>query len=442
MKRIIGLLIFVGTVASLASCSNYKYMSENDVYSSRQTDVIIGESETDLTSFNAYKAREKGAFQDSYVDNNRSNQRSSFGGMNMGFGIGAAPFGMGYGLNNGPMAFHGMGMYDPFYRGNSFSQGFNAGYAYGMYGGYNPYDPFYGGYYDPFYYSGYYNPYSYGGSYYGYGGYYNPYYGNHYGGYYDPYYSNGGHYGGGYYGGGYPGYNNGGYTAGGNTSTTFYGKRNSLTSGSSRSSSYEGTTQGAPKLGSSIATVGSPGATEMRRGIQGEKVKVEGNNFVTSTRSLDNSRTSGSVKSNSSAINRGVSTDGRINSSSSSSGVRRNTTPINSNSRVVSPSTNQRGTTINNGSYTPNTSLRRSGGVRTNSGTINSNTTRPNSTINRGSSGTNNSNINRSRSTISTPSPSNNRSFSTGGSNRSISSPSSSPSRSNGGGQSGNSGRR
>src|SRR5690554_1929138 len=60
--------MLIGAVAILSSCSNYEYISENDVYMQAPTEINLEEDENDLTSFNAFKAREKGIYKDEYRD--------------------------------------------------------------------------------------------------------------------------------------------------------------------------------------------------------------------------------------------------------------------------------------------------------------------------------------------------------------------------------------
>lgn len=202
-------IIFIAVGALVASCSNYGYISENDVYMQAPTEMNLEEDENDITSFNAFKARQKGAFTDEYTDP-RLNNRMRF---NQFMIINAYnPYGSSYGMYNRPIGFHGMGWNDPYYNSNFYTGiGMSYGIGYGM-GGYG-YNGMYGNsFYSPY---GFHNPY-----YAGYG--YNPYY---HGGY-------GGYYGGGYYGGGS---NN---TGAGHQQTVYYGQRRSLSSSSKRSSQY------------------------------------------------------------------------------------------------------------------------------------------------------------------------------------------------------------
>ena len=177
------------------------------------TEINLEEDENDLTSFNAFNAREKGAFKDEYRDP-RVNERVR---MNQ-FMIMSAynPYGVRYSMyGNQPIQFHGMN--NRFYAGTGFmgpyGYGFSSGFGMEMYNS---------GYYNS-YYGGYGSYYPYRSSYYGYG---NP--------YYSPYYNGGGYYGGNYYGSQYQ------YTPP-TPGNVYYGNRSNLSSSSNRSSSYEGT---------------------------------------------------------------------------------------------------------------------------------------------------------------------------------------------------------
>ncbi|HLV41857.1 MAG TPA: hypothetical protein VKY37_06235 [Brumimicrobium sp.] len=213
MRAKIQFSILLGAITVLSSCSNYGYISENDVYIQAPTEINLEEDENDLTSFNAFRAREKGAFTQNYKDP-RANETMRFNQMSIMASY--MPFGVIHGrYTNVPIAFHGMG-YSPFH-----SPSFYTGYGMGlraMYGNQ------FGNYYA-------YGPYGYGS---GFG--YDPYYGGYYG---NSYYGNG-YYGGGYYGGGY--YNGIQHQSNPEPSQpVHYGNRSSLTSSSNRSSSYQNT---------------------------------------------------------------------------------------------------------------------------------------------------------------------------------------------------------
>ncbi|HZH86889.1 MAG TPA: hypothetical protein VFD77_06195 [Brumimicrobium sp.] len=204
MRLKIHFSILLGAVTVLSSCSNYGYISENDVYMQAPTEVNLEEDENDLTSFNAFKAREKGEFRDEYRDP-RANETMRFNQFSIMSSY--MPYGVMPGMYSS-MGFHGMG-YSPYF---SYGVGFYTGYGMGlraMYG--NHY-----GYYDMYRPYGFgYSPYSYGSGYYG-----------------------SGYYGGGYYGGGYyNGIQN--YTNPVPSQPVHYGNRNTISSASNRSSSYQ-----------------------------------------------------------------------------------------------------------------------------------------------------------------------------------------------------------
>ncbi len=54
-------------ITLFAGCANYGMISENDVYLQKPTALSTGEDETDLTSYNAFKARQRGEYQDAYL---------------------------------------------------------------------------------------------------------------------------------------------------------------------------------------------------------------------------------------------------------------------------------------------------------------------------------------------------------------------------------------
>lgn len=217
MRLTIKILFMLGAGALLSSCSNYSYISENDVYMQKPTEINLGEDENDLTSFNAFKAKQKGAFTDEYKDP-RGNTRMQ---MNQFLIISSyQPFGSSYGMfNNRPIAFHGMNNHN-FYNNPFMSSGFYSGY--GMYNGYGTHGMYGNGFYSPYSPFGYHSPFGYGSPY-GYG--YNSYYGS---GYYGGY-------------GGYGGYDNvvDGNSGESASQNIFYGQRRSLTSSSNRSSNYQ-----------------------------------------------------------------------------------------------------------------------------------------------------------------------------------------------------------
>lgn len=239
MKAKVHFSILIGAVAVLSSCSNYGYISENDVYMQTPTEINLEENENDLTSYNAFKANKKGAFTQNYRDP-RANETMRFNQMMIMSSY--MPYGTMPGrYMNGPMAFHGMG-YGQFY-----PYGFYTGHGMGlraMYGSHY-------GYYDNF------GPYGYGYNPY------NPYYSNHY-----SYTNYGGYYGGGYYGGGY--YNgNQNQTNPGSSQPVYYGNRSSISSSSNRSSSYPNTYQNkSAQTTKSAYDVNDQTLGSSRRGVQ------------------------------------------------------------------------------------------------------------------------------------------------------------------------------
>lgn len=150
MKTAVKYLMGCGILALLSSCAGYNTISENDVYMQRPTALNLNEDESDLTSYNAFVARQEGKYkvedQDPRYHKRRrfSNHAVVVTGM-LGYGNGYS-----YSMYN-----------DPFYRNSLFynSNGMFNRYRY-PYIGYSSY-----GYYNPYGY-GYYNPYNYGYGYY------------------------------------------------------------------------------------------------------------------------------------------------------------------------------------------------------------------------------------------------------------------------------------
>src|SRR5690554_2544464 len=137
--------MLIGAVAILSSCSNYEYISENDVYMQAPTEINLEEDENDLTSFNAFKAREKGVFKDEYQDS-RVNERVKANYFMLVSSY--SPYYQGYGMySDYPYHYHGMGMQSLFYSGYGFMQrgfGFYSGFGFGMNAFHSPYN-YYGG---------------------------------------------------------------------------------------------------------------------------------------------------------------------------------------------------------------------------------------------------------------------------------------------------------
>ncbi|WP_107038779.1 hypothetical protein [Brumimicrobium mesophilum] len=321
MNLILKYSAILGASVILASCSNYGYISENDVYMQAPTEINLEENEDDITSFNAFKARNKGAFEQEYKDP-RVNQRVR---ANQIMIINAYhPYGTPYGRHgNGPLGFHGMGWNNSYYASyNGFNSGLgprmNFGGNYFYYDQMNPFGYGYGyGFGNP----GLYHAYGYGYGYNPYG--YNPYYGH---GYYGNSYYGSGYYGNGYYGNGYYGNNNVSNNPGTNNPPSYYGQRSSLSSNSSRSS-YNPS--------KSMMTGGSSSGYNVNNETLGD-----------SRRGVKKSNAGGSDYNTSGMVNKGGVT--------SSSGAATNRT-------VTSTPTRNR--MINN-HYTPTSSARRTGAVQ------------------------------------------------------------------------------
>lgn len=373
MRVEIKILGIASTVLLLSSCANYGYISENDVYYQKPTEISLDEDETDITSFNAFNARQRGLFRDEYVDP-RINQRS----MHNQFMLRASymPFDSWYGWNNSPMAFHGMG-YNSFY-GNYYGFPYRYGYGYGMYG------PHYGSFANPYLY----DMYAYGSSYY-----YNPYhygFANHYG--YNPYY-HGGFYGG-YYGGQGSYY---GENVGNNNQGTYhYGHRSASNANSRRSSNYENTLKKTQVTQGNVYTANSKTAVARRHAanmsssnnVASTTTRATGASRAVSSRntvgSVGNARRSSTAVQSTANVNRtytpnnsmqrrtGVST--HRNSGVSTSGtIRRgsnNVSPAtrNSVSPSATPMQQSRPSTISRGSATPRGSVSTPSSTRSSSG--------------------------------------------------------------------------
>ena len=158
-------LIALGLIVT--SCANYGMISENDVYLQAPTEINLQEDETDLTSYNAYKARQRGEFEDGRLDPRIpfKRWRSSYmiaslyagpyfnlygrGGMTSPFYGGAGMFGHGFYYND--VSYYGIlhnhnyinGIYSPyttFGMGYGYGYGYGSGYAYNGFGyGMHPY---------------------------------------------------------------------------------------------------------------------------------------------------------------------------------------------------------------------------------------------------------------------------------------------------------------
>ena len=198
-------------------CAQYGMISENDVYLQQPNKINIGEDENDMTSYNAYKARQRGVFVERY----NNVQQRNLGARNLlrqSVFFGNSPF---YANN--------------FYGRNGFSPYYNS--AFNMC--YDPFNPFGCNNFDNW---GYYNNFGYGGMHGFNNGFYNGMNNGFFGGFhhgYNPYVSNI------FITHNYYGTNiNGGSFGNNNTVTnnrTYYGPRTSLSANSGRSSSYPST---------------------------------------------------------------------------------------------------------------------------------------------------------------------------------------------------------
>lgn len=173
--------IYFSTFASisllLTSCYSSKMLVDDDVYVVKNSELPVGESLTDETSYATYKYRQN---NDMVSDDYYYDQRNYLYNNNCYDNF--------YWNNGCGCSYYAWNMYNsPYYSPFGFGQP-SLYYGHGFYYAFGNmvYDPFTGMYF----YNPYYNPYVYGG------GMYNPYYPGGYYGYYNTY---GGGYGGGYY---------------------------------------------------------------------------------------------------------------------------------------------------------------------------------------------------------------------------------------------------
>jgi hypothetical protein len=205
MTNLKHILYFTAVSLLLTSCASYCVISDNDVYLQKPAAIDLTDDQEDITSYNAYKAGDQGAYQigDPRLRNTNARAFATYNARFM-FGTYYNPF-------------HSFYQTDPFRYGRPY------GFGYGLN------SPLYGmnTYYMPGF--GYANNYGYG---YGFN-YGNCYYGCQYGNYMYPYNSNN------FYGGTHTN-SNSNYNGFG-SSNYFYGRRNSLSGNSGRSSSYPNT---------------------------------------------------------------------------------------------------------------------------------------------------------------------------------------------------------
>ncbi|MCO5268195.1 MAG: hypothetical protein M9897_04785 [Brumimicrobium sp.] len=232
MKTLNKYLWVAGSLLTLSGCANYGYISENDVYLQKPTEIVLNQDETDLTSFNSFMARQRGHYQDEYVDPRFTNKARA---MHYSYGLMAGP----YWYSVRPIGFVGVGQ-------TPWDYGFDA-WAYGgsNYWLYAYQNSMWGPY-------GYYNRYNYYDMWgmYPYSSYPAYYYGNSY----------------------YPYYPNYGFSSPNNTSTNngyYNGPRTSVSSSSHRSSSYPQTQQpGMNPYQTSKVNSSSSSAPEASRGTR------------------------------------------------------------------------------------------------------------------------------------------------------------------------------
>ncbi|HLU88011.1 MAG TPA: hypothetical protein VKZ44_09675 [Taishania sp.] len=256
MKFTIPSLAIISIIVS--SCATTDSFVTDDVYSVKPSELPIGESLTDETSYASFKTRKLGNTDDrlTYADELAMNQRQNClnqwrwtanCGCSYNDWYNNSPHSPGNSMFGPRMRWAPMiGMYySPYY--SSFSYGYGFGYGYGM-------PPYYG---HPYYGYGY-NPYGmgYGGYGMGYGGFG---YGSPYYGYNNPYYGYGYGYPYGNYGYGYGGYGYGGNSNGWSNSGGTIGSTNTIRKARGTVSGYSnpnGRAQNPSKAG--ITTVNTP----------------------------------------------------------------------------------------------------------------------------------------------------------------------------------------
>lgn len=331
---------------TLFGCAQYGMISENDVYLQKPTALSADDDETDITSYNAYKARQRGVYQDQYLIDQMHDRRligSMLYGVRPMFGTPYPPGSFVLWGYRSPILFYQNSHYFNSYY--TWNRPWNYGYGFGC--GYNPYNPYASGMYGCGY-----SPFNSYGNGYGYG---------------QP--------------------NTGQNFAGNNNPTTssnhFTGRpRLSLSSNSSRSSTYPATLKS-----SALQPVSSSAVNNQTQG--------------TSRRAV---RSKQQVRSSHMPFKTNTHTGSSYTRTNYSQGQRRNSTRSSSYNRT--------------NTYTPSQSARRSGVARTPRSTVNSANTRGGYTsgqVRRTSSGTSS----RSGYTPRTRSSSSSVSRSTGGGSRS-----------------------
>lgn len=141
------LSLFILT-AVLTSCGQYGVISENDVYMQKPTALNSGEDESDLTSYNAYKAGERGAYEDRYLIGQMYDRRFYGTLLYGGPFIGGIPYYSGnfisWGYMNPIRDYHNTLYYNNFYN-------WNRPWMFDYGSGYNPYANSFLGYGHPYY---------------------------------------------------------------------------------------------------------------------------------------------------------------------------------------------------------------------------------------------------------------------------------------------------
>jgi hypothetical protein len=138
----------------LVSCAQYGIISENDVYIQKPTALSTNDDESDLTSYNAYKARERGEYQDEYLIDQMHDRRLIgtllYGNQSMFFMPFTTSSYIPWGYHSPILAYQNTHYFNSFYNWNR-PWTYNYGYGYGGYA-YNPYNNGYFGYgYSPFF---------------------------------------------------------------------------------------------------------------------------------------------------------------------------------------------------------------------------------------------------------------------------------------------------
>ncbi|GEM_PF-2076504 len=329
-KHFLNLFILVTFTLFMTGCAQFGMISQNDVYLQKPSALSTGEDETDLTSYNAYKAKERGAYQDQYLIDQMYNRRL----------IGASLYGVRpmFGAPYPPGAFilYGSRPSILFYQNSFYSNSYfawnrpwNNGFGYNC--GYNPHFPYSNGMYGCL--NSPYNQFGFGNPYYNYGG------GQSFG-------------------------NSGGIA---DNSNTFTGRpRMSLSSNSARSSSYPNTLKSSYTGGVESVNVNDQTQGTSRRSIQNKQavrsshMPFKSDQWKTQNNSSYQSKNGGSsISANRSRISSTTNRGNRYSPSTSArrSGVARSPrTSVNSSTRSTYSSGSQRRTSTSSPNYSRNRS--------------------------------------------------------------------------------------